>query len=149
MTSNTFKLPELLRTTVGYDQLIRNLDALSSGQTTNYPPYDIIMNGDDTYEIRLAVAGCTEDEITVQQSRNELTVDYSPTRAEGEYEPKVIHRGIANRAFTRTFTLAEHIKVVGADMNHGILCVTLQREIPESEKPRTFTINKPKTRRLL
>lgn len=141
----TSNLPELFRTTVGYDHLMRTLDSFSR-PAPNYPPYDIVGLDDDNYEIRLAVAGCTSEELTVQQDKNMVEISFNPAQPDDSEKPKEVslYRGIARRAFTREFALAEHVNVTGVELENGILTVKLVREVPESEKPKTFKVSKTK-----
>ena len=91
------------------------------------------------YAISLAVAGFSEQEIDVQVEKGVLTIRGKKDQQskEGQY----LHRGIANRSFERKFNLADHFEVVNAEMNNGLLTVSLQKEIPEAMKPRKITVN--------
>ncbi len=133
----------LLRATVGFDRMMHLLDSASRVDegALNYPPYNIEKTGDDAYRITMAVAGFAEDELTVTLHQNQLTIEGKKARDEAEGEQgRFLHRGIATRAFQRNFQLADHIKVSGARLENGLLHVELVREVPESAKPRSISI---------
>jgi len=141
MTTQThFDLPQLLRGTIGFDQIGEIIgQALNAdGQDGSYPPYNIEKNGDEAYRVTLAVAGFSEDEIEVQQERTMLNI--SGKRAEPDGETTYLHRGISRRAFRRRFQLADHVKVTSARLMNGLLEIDLTREIPEASRPRTIPI---------
>jgi molecular chaperone IbpA len=102
--------------------------------------------GEDHYQITMAVAGFSEDDIdiTTEQSRLLVTGNRADEEEQGEY----LHRGIATRSFERRFNLADHVKVVSASLENGLLHIDLERELPEAMKPRTIKIGKA-TARLL
>ncbi|WP_420393349.1 Hsp20 family protein [Acuticoccus sp.] len=135
-----FDLTPLYRSTVGFDRLFSMLDNASAvNQTQSYPPYNIERTAEDTYRITMAVAGFTEGELTVEVKENGLTVTGQKAEAEGQSE-NMLYRGIAGRAFERRFQLADHVHVTGASLDHGLLHVSLRREVPEAKKPRTIAI---------
>jgi molecular chaperone IbpA len=131
----------LYRSTVGFDRLFTMLDSLSqpdNGQS--YPPYNIERTGDDAYRITMAVAGFTENEISIEAHRNVLTIKAEKTEEQKE-EGELLYRGIASRSFERRFQLADHVEVRGAELVNGLLHIDLQRNIPEEMKPRRININ--------
>ncbi|WP_119168553.1 Hsp20 family protein [Algihabitans albus] len=135
----------LLRATVGFDRMMNLLDTASrvDESALNYPPYNIEKTGDDAYRITMAVAGFGDDDLNVTLHENQLTIEGKKGRdeAEGQGErPRFLHRGIATRAFQRSFQLADHIRVSGARLENGLLHVELLREVPESAKPRSIAI---------
>jgi len=136
----TFDFSPLFRSTVGFDHLTRLLDDAwaTAEHADNYPPYNIEKSGDDSYRITLAVAGFGRDEIDVTAKENTLVVRGRMKDEEGTRT--YLHRGIAGRAFERTFQLADHIVVKGAEMENGLLSIDLVREVPEALKPRTVEI---------
>lgn len=141
MTMSTFDFSPLYRSSVGFDHLASLLDSVSANDRVQptYPPYNIEQVDDDQYRITLAVAGFLEDEITIESENNTLTV--SAKKSEKEVEHKYLHRGIAARDFRRQFKLENHVEVVSATTENGLLHVNLVREIPEAMKPRRITIN--------
>ena len=131
----------LYRSTVGFDRLFTMLDSLGqpdNGQT--YPPYNIERTGEDAYRISMAVAGFSEDEISIEAHRNVLTVKGEKTEEQAE-GTEFLHRGIAERAFERRFQLADHVEVVGAALKNGLLHIDLKRNLPEEMKPRRIEIS--------
>jgi molecular chaperone IbpA len=131
----------LFRSTVGFDRMSRLLDTAmeQAERSENYPPYNIEKTGEDAYRITLAVAGFSQDDIEITAQENQLVVKASHD-AEADNEKQFLHRGIAGRAFERTFQLADHIRVVSAEMENGLLHIALEREIPEALKPRTIEV---------
>ena len=136
----TFDFSPLFRSTVGFDRMTQMLDAAMQGadRADGYPPYNIEKQGDDHYRITLAVAGFGPDEVEVTAHENRLVVS-AGSKAEDDAK-RYLHRGIAGRAFERTFQLAEHIRVKGADMANGLLHIELERVVPEALRPRRIEI---------
>lgn len=134
-----YDLSPLLRSSVGFDHLSRLLDtALTTDNTNAYPPYNIEKLSDDDYRISVAVAGFRPDELSVVLENGTLTLE---GRSDDEKaDRRIIHRGIATRAFRRQFELAESIKVGKARFENGLLEIDLQREIPEHKRPRKIDI---------
>jgi molecular chaperone IbpA len=146
-----FDMTPLLRTTVGFDRLARTMDSLASEQVSTYPPYNIEKLDDDAYAISMAVAGFSEDDLDITVQENTLTVTGKIAQSDETVERHFLHRGIAERAFERRFSLADHIKVAEAKLEHGLLHIALKREVPEEAKPRTVSITttaKPKQKAL-
>lgn len=128
----------LFRSSIGFDRMLNALEAASRvAPFENWPPYDIVRSGEDSYRIKMAVAGFGEDDLTVTQERNALIVS---GRKDGEDEGEYLHRGIAGRSFERRFDLADHVQVEGASLTDGLLTITLRREVPEELKPRRIEI---------
>lgn len=124
--------------TVGFDRLFDRLAKMHETvqNQSSYPPYNIIKNGEDEYVIELAVAGLNIDELDIAFKDHTITVKGTPKKEEKTY----VHKGIASRAFTRTFTLADTIEVMGADMKSGMLYIMLKNVIPENKKERKIAI---------
>jgi molecular chaperone IbpA len=134
-----FDLTPLYRSTVGFDRLARMLDEASAFEAPTYPPYNIERLGEDDYRITMAVAGFAASDIAVEVKGNALTV--TGRKAEkAESKSEFLHQGIAARAFERRFQLADHMEVKAADLENGLLHVTLKRELPEAMKPRTIPV---------
>lgn len=135
----------LYRATVGFDQVADMFDRVLSGEVaqTTYPPYNIEKTADDAYRISIAVAGFSETDLSVELKDGALIV--SARKAdETEQDRTFLHRGIATRAFERRFQLADHVRVIGAAHNDGMLHIELVKEIPEALKPRRIEIAKSK-----
>ncbi|RED12273.1 Hsp20 family protein [Pontivivens insulae] len=135
----TYDFSPLYRSTVGFDRLAQMLDSVTTDNAqTGYPPYNIEKTGDDAYRISIAVAGFSEDEITVEARDGQLVI--SGKKVEEKEERKFLHRGIATRAFEKRFQLADHVRAETALTENGLLHVDLVREVPEALKPRRIEI---------
>lgn len=139
-----YDLSPLFRSTVGFDHLSQLIDSAFKldERGLSYPPYNIAKVTDDDYEISMAVAGFKESDITITAQAGLLTVAGKTEASEENSDKTYLHRGIATRAFERKFSLAEHVKVVSAHLENGLLTLKLVREIPEASKPRTIAISK-------
>ena len=143
MVMDGFDFSPLFRSTIGFDRLTRLLDAATrvDSDSLGYPPYDIEKTGDDAYRLTMAVAGFSPSELDITVHENTLLVT---GKARKEEEKKngygYLHRGIARRAFERRFSLADHMKVTGANLDNGMLHVDLVHEVPEAAKPRKIAI---------
>lgn len=139
----TYDFSPLLRTAVGFERLARQAEAAARlDDAAGYPPYDIETAGEDHYRVTLAVAGFTPSELEIETKDNSLTVTGRKAEKDKEKEPAstYLHRGIAHRGFTRRFSLADHVRVTGANLADGLLTIDLVREIPEAMKPRRIEI---------
>lgn len=133
-----FDFSPLYRSSIGFDRIFGALEAASRlDPAGNWPPYDIVKTGDDDYRITMAVAGFSRDELTITQEPNLLMV--SGQKA-GQDNGQYLHHGIAERAFQRRFELADHVKIVAANLENGLLTVELKRELPEEMKPHRIEI---------
>jgi molecular chaperone IbpA len=132
---NTYDFAPLWRSTVGFDRLF---DMINNPPTTEgYPPYDIARVGEDTYRISLAVAGFSQNEITITAQQNMLLVSGKKAqKPQGE----LLYQGISARSFERRFSLADHVEVASAEIENGLLQIDLVRKIPEAMKPRRIEI---------
>ncbi|MQT13892.1 Hsp20 family protein [Segnochrobactrum spirostomi] len=139
-----FDLSPLYRSTVGFDRLFQAIDQLSGPDAgaPAYPPYNIERTGENAYRITMAVAGFSDQDISIEVRENGLTVK-GEKAAETDEGRAVLYRGIASRAFERRFQLADYVVVKAASLEHGLLHIDLVREIPEALKPRTIAITTP------
>jgi molecular chaperone IbpA len=139
-----FDLAPLYRSTVGFDRLFSLLDQATNIEAApSYPPYNIERTGETSYRISIAVAGFTEDGLSIEAKDNALTVrGDKQTQTSTDKVADVLYQGIASRAFERRFQLADHVQVVGAALENGLLHIDLVREIPEAKKPRNIPIGK-------
>lgn len=136
----TVDFSPLFRSTIGFDRMSRLLDSAfeTAEHVDNYPPYNIEKAGEDAYRLTLAVAGFSKEDLEITAQENQLVVR-GKMHDDGQ-ERRYLHRGIAGRAFERTFQLADHIKVANADLENGLLHIVLEREVPEELKPRKIEI---------
>jgi len=108
--------------------------------SVNYPPYNIVKTGTNKYDIEVALAGYNKKDIDVSYEDNMLHIKSKKEDKEDKDEDGVIHKGIAKRYFSKSFTIADDVEVKGAELKDGLLKVSLERIIPESKKPRTISI---------
>jgi len=126
------------RSSIGFDRIFDLLENASRVQSIdNWPPYDIVRDGEDAYRISMAVAGFSPDELTLTYEPNLLVVS---GQKGGEDQTNYLHRGIPARSFERRFELADFVEVVNASFANGVLTVELKRELPETMKPRRIEI---------
>ena len=126
---------------VGFDSLFdhfNNTLEYTVKQQTSYPPYNINKIDDLNYQVEMALAGFGKDDIEIKYADNQLTI--KSVDSDDKDEKDVIHRGISKRKFSRSFTLAEDIKVNGAELKDGMLLVELEKIVPEEKKPRIIKI---------
>ena len=134
----TYDFSPLYRSTVGFDRLFDMLDQANRVEPmANFPPYNIERVSEDEYRITMAVAGFSADEIEMVHHENRLTIKGYKKEQDGA---NYLHRGIATRTFNQVFNLADHVKVTGAGLQHGLLTVELKREVPEALRPRRIEI---------
>ncbi len=136
----SFDFAPLYRATVGFDQIADIMDRVlaNDGAQPTYPPYNIEKTADDSYRISIAVAGFSDEDLSVEVKEHALVV--SARKADEDGPRAYLHRGIATRAFERRFQLADHVRVIGASHADGMLHIDLTREIPEALKPRRIEI---------
>ena len=129
---------------VGFDNLFDDFDRMlsfNSASINHYPPYNIRKINDTDYVIELAVAGFGKKDIEVKSQENTLTIKSKDKKEEVlDKDESVLHRGISQRSFKRSFTVAEDVVVKGADLKDGLLSVKLERIIPDEKKPKIIDI---------
>ena len=139
-------LSPLYRSFIGFDHLASMADTASRNEKqSTYPPYNIELLAEDKYRITMAIAGFAKDEVSIEVQENTLQVigtkavkDANSTA--NKQERKFLHKGISERSFERKFQLGDHVKVLTADLENGLLHVDLERVVPESKKPRRIEI---------
>lgn len=146
MTNKHLSIFNQLRpVTVGFDNMFDHFermfeDELYTVPTVNFPPYNIVKTGDFTYDVELALAGFSKDDITVDYADNVLTVKSIKNTDEKKEQEGILHRGISKRYFSKSFTIAEDVEVKGAELKDGLLKISMERIIPEGKKPRSIEI---------
>ncbi|MEM6616448.1 MAG: Hsp20 family protein [Pseudomonadota bacterium] len=137
-----FDLSPLYRSTVGFDRMFSLLDSAANGEMTGggYPPYNIERTAENSYRISMAVAGFSDSELNVEVKEHLLSVRGEKAVADTDEKREFLHQGIAERTFERRFQLADHVNIVGASLENGLLHIDLEREIPEAKKPRSIEI---------
>ena len=138
----TFDFGTLYRSTVGFDRMFSVLDQLDGleGSVPSYPPYNIERNGENAFRISVAVAGFTNADLSIETKENTLTIHGEKQATDEEKRSDVLYKGIAERAFERSFQLADHVVVRSAKLANGLLHIDLVREVPEAMKPRAIPI---------
>ena len=139
---------QLRPVTVGFDNVFDHFERMFEDDffrlptTSNFPPYNIVKTGTNTYDVELAVAGFGKDDIQVQYEDNMLTVKSkkSDKSEEKDEDGNVIHRGISKRFFSKSFTIANDVEIKGAELKDGLLVIALERIIPEAKKAKTIEI---------
>ena len=134
----TYDFSPLWRSTVGFDRMFDLINNEVPHVQDTYPPYDIERTGDESYRISLALAGFTPDQLTVTAQQNRLTI---AGKKNDNGKQNYVFESIANRAFERQFSLADHVEVVGASFDNGLLHVDLMRRVPQAMKPCRIEIN--------
>ena len=146
MTSKDLSIFNSLRPfSIGFDDMFDQFESMlgngSFGLQTNYPPYNIRKAGKDKYAIELAIAGFNKDDVEVEYEDNLLTVKTKDIKRTEEKEgDEVIHRGISQRSFARSFTIADDVKVNGAELKDGLLRIACERIVPEHKKKKLIEI---------
>ena len=132
---------------VGFDSVFDHFESmldtdLNFPRVSNYPPYNIRKTGKLTYYIEVALAGNSKEDVSVEYADNVLTIVSKKDQETQEVEDNdgVLHKGIAKRNFSRTFTIADDVEVKGAELKDGLLRVSLVKIVPEGKKPRTIKI---------
>ena len=132
---------------IGFDNIFNKINHPYKANTSNYPPYNLIKSGDDSYLIELAVAGFDEDDFDIELHDGVLTIR-AVVSYDNVMETDYIHRGIAARSFERKFTLSDTVGVEGVSLHQGMLTIKLRNVIPEEKKPKKIPIGRS-TKQLL
>lgn len=135
----TFDFSPLYRSAIGFDRLAQLAEAALHSEQPSYPPYNIELVSEDRYRISMAVAGFAREELDVETEKNTLRI--SGKKAADTAQRNYLHRGIAARDFEQRFQLDDHVKVVAASFENGLLNIELEREVPEAHKPRKILID--------
>lgn len=137
---HTFDFAPLYRSAIGFDRLAQLLeDARRNDAQPSYPPYNIELLTDDKYRISMAVAGFNRSELEIEVEHDILKI--VGRKQKEDAKQKYLHRGIAARDFEHRFRLADHVKIVSAKLDNGLLNIELVCEIPETLKPRRIVID--------
>ena len=138
MTRNLSIWNDLRPFTIGFDDLFSQFDHYVDNRSNSFPPYNIVKGKDDlNWKIEMALAGYNKNDIEVKYADNTITIK---STHKDEDDKDTIHRGIAKRHFTRSFTTADDVEVKGAEMKDGMLSIALEKIVPEAKKPRTIDI---------
>ena len=147
MTNKALSIFNQLRpVTVGFDNVFDHFESMFDDgfmrmpTATNFPPYNIVKTGDNTYDIELALAGFNKKDIEVEYKENILTVKSKKQEETKDEDGNIIHRGISKRMFQKSFTIANDVEVKGAELKDGLLRVSMERIIPEHKKAKLIDI---------
>lgn len=135
----TFITTPNFRSFVGFDSLFDELERVSNFKENTFPAYNIEKTGDLSYEITIALAGFNENQLTLEVKQSVLTI--ATINEEISENRNYLHKGIATRAFTKQFRLAENVEVDEAVFENGLLVVKLSKTVPEADLPRKIEIN--------
>jgi molecular chaperone IbpA len=135
-----FDTNALNRALLGFDSMFSDIEHRFANQLKdNYPPYNIVKHDDSSYEIEIAVTGFAKDEVTVEIDQNQLIVKGIRNKSD-DVTAEFLHRGLAFRDFTRSWTLAEHMEVGDGTIKNGVLTIGLKRIVPDALKPRVLKL---------
>jgi molecular chaperone IbpA len=148
MTNKAISIFNQLRPlSIGYDDVFDHFESMFNHQydsinVPNYPPYNIVKTGKYTYDIQVALAGYGKKDVDVSFENSVLSIKSVKDKDEKEVEDNdgVLHKGIAKRMFTKSFTIAEDVEIKGAELKDGLLIVSMEKVIPEHKKARTIEI---------
>ncbi len=147
MKNNLSIFNNLRPITVGFDNMFDHFehmmdDSFFGRSVANFPPYNIVKTGENSYDVELALAGFNKKDIEVEYKENQLTVKSKKQEKQEETDEdgNVIHRGISKRMFSKSFTIANDVEVKGAELKDGLLKVSMERIIPEHKKAKTIEI---------
>jgi molecular chaperone IbpA len=134
-------LSPFYRNSIGVDRLFdRLINQIDTTASTNYPPYNIVKTGENTFEVQVAVAGFSQGEIEISVKDGDLIITGEKLSTDLPDGHEYTHQGISARRFVRSFSLADYVEVDSAEARDGILTVKLERHIPEAMKPKTIAI---------
>jgi molecular chaperone IbpA len=145
MKNNLSIFNNLRPITVGFDDMFDHFehmmdDSFFGRSVANFPPYNIVKTGENTYDVELALAGFNKKDIEVEYKENLLTVKSKKQEETKDEDGNVIHRGISKRMFSKSFTIANDVEVKGAELKDGLLKVSMERIIPEHKKAKLIDI---------
>ena len=145
MKNNLSIFNNLRPITVGFDDMFDHFehmmdDSFFGRSVANFPPYNIVKTGENTYDVELALAGFNKKDIEVEYKENLLTVKSKKQEETKDEDGKIIHRGISKRMFSKSFTIANDVEVKGAELKDGLLKISMERIIPEHKKAKAIAI---------
>ena len=142
MTNKALSIFNQLRPlSVGFDDMFDHFESMFDVPTINYPPYNIVKTGDNKFDIEVALAGFNKKDINVTSENNMLTIESKQDeKSKDTKDGEVIHKGISQRYFKRSFTIADDVEIKGAELKDGLLKVSMEKIIPDAKKLKTITI---------
>ena len=145
MTNKALSIFNQLRPlSVGFDDVFDHFESMFDGPTitvgSNYPPYNIVITGDNKFDIEVALAGFNKKDINVTSENGMLTIESKQEDKSTDKDGEVLHKGISKRYFKRSFTIADDVEIKGAVLKDGMLRVSMEKIIPEAKKLKTIDI---------
>jgi len=148
MTNKALSIFNQLRpVTVGFDNVFDHFERMfdndfSAVSTPAFPFYNITKQGKNKYDIEVALAGYNKKDIDVSLEEGVLSIKSKKEEntEEKDADGEVLHKGIAKRYFSKSFTIADDVEVKGAELKDGLLRVSLERIVPEHKQPKTITV---------
>jgi molecular chaperone IbpA len=137
----TIDFSPFARSAIGFETLFDRLNDWSRDGNEGYPPYDIVRKSEDEFQINIALAGFSQDEVAITAEANQLTV---AGRKQDKSDTEYLYQGISARSFERRFNLADYIEVESASFENGLLHINLVRRVPDQMKPRKIAIGNVK-----
>ena len=148
MTNKALSIFNQLRpVSVGFDSIFDHFERMFDNEVgltqqlaVNYPPYNIVKTGTYTYNIEVALAGYNKKDISVEYADGVLTIKSIKEEKSDDKKDGVIHKGIAKRYFSKSFTIADDVKIEDAELKDGLLKIYLMKIVPEGKKPKKITV---------
>ena len=141
MTNKALSIFNQLRPlSVGFDDMFDHFESMFDVPTVNYPPYNLVKTGDNKFNIEIALAGFNKKDINITSENGMLTIESKQDEKKADKDGEVIHKGISQRYFKRSFTIADDIEIKGAELKDGLLKVSMEKIIPDAKKLKTITI---------
>ena len=135
---------QLRPVTIGFDSMFDNFERMFEDDffntSSSYPAYDIVKTGENQYDVEVALAGFNKRDIKVEFADGQLSIESVKNQTEKEKDNGKIFKGIAKRYFKKSFSIADNCEVKGAELKDGLLKVSLERIIPETQKPKVIEI---------
>ena len=135
--TGTFMFPR--NAFLGFDHLFDELEKITNHANDTYPPHNVVKSADMKYDIELAIAGFSKDDITIELKEHVLYI--KGDREKRRNDEAYVHKGISGRKFSKSFRLSEYAEVSGADLTDGILTVSIEVVLPEEKRPQKISIN--------
>ena len=142
MTNKALSIFNQLRPlSVGFDDMFDHFESMFDVPTVNYPPYNLVKTGDNKFNIEIALAGFNKKDINITSENGMLTIESKQDeKSKDTKDGEVIHKGISQRYFKRSFTIADDVEVKGAELKDGLLKVSMEKIIPDAKKLKTISI---------
>jgi|TARA_Y100001951_G_C11252255_1_gene247155 molecular chaperone IbpA len=142
MTNKALSIFNQLRPlSVGFDDMFDHFESMFDVPTVNYPPYNLVKTGDNKFNIEIALAGFNKKDINITSENGMLTIESKQDeKSKDTKDGEVIHKGISQRYFKRSFTIADDVEIKGAELKDGLLKVSMEKIIPDAKKLKTITI---------